>query len=37
MTIRIFMYVVAKLSGKYRADLYELLRKHNLDPDKFRK
>jgi len=27
----------AKLSGKHRADLYELLRKHNLDPGKFRK
>ncbi|MEW6670029.1 MAG: sigma-54 dependent transcriptional regulator [Thermodesulfobacteriota bacterium] len=27
----------AKLSGKHRADLYELLRKHNLDPGQFRK
>jgi two-component system response regulator GlrR len=27
----------AKLAGKYRADLYELLRKHGLDPSEFRK
>lgn len=26
----------AKLAGKYRADLYELLKKHELDPEKFR-
>ncbi len=26
----------AKTAGKYRADLYELLRKHRLDPTKFR-
>lgn len=26
----------AKLAGKYRADLYELLRKHNLEPAAFR-
>ncbi|MFZ7112635.1 MAG: sigma-54-dependent transcriptional regulator [Desulfatiglandales bacterium] len=26
----------AKLSGKYRADLYDLLRKHDLDPADFR-
>ena len=26
----------AKLAGKYRADLYELLKKHDLDPEKFR-
>jgi len=26
----------AKLAGKYRADLYELLRKHNLNPSDFR-
>lgn len=26
----------AKLAGKYRADLYELLRKHDLDPEGFR-
>ncbi|MFC1869351.1 sigma-54-dependent transcriptional regulator [Thermodesulfobacteriota bacterium] len=26
----------AKLAGKYRADLYELLKKHNLDPKDFR-
>ena len=26
----------AKLAGKYRADLYEMLRKYNLDPDDFR-
>jgi two-component system response regulator GlrR len=26
----------AKLAGKYRADLYELLRKHDIDPEKFR-
>lgn len=27
----------AELSGKYRADLYELLKKHELDPADFRK
>ncbi|MCF8062065.1 MAG: sigma-54 dependent transcriptional regulator [Deltaproteobacteria bacterium] len=27
----------AKLAGKYRADFYELLRKHGLDPEAFRK
>jgi two-component system response regulator GlrR len=27
----------AKLAGKYRADLYELLKKHELDPKNFRK
>ncbi len=26
----------AKLAGKYRADLYELLKKHDLDPEGFR-
>jgi two-component system response regulator GlrR len=26
----------AKLAGKYRADLYELLKKHGLDPEEFR-
>ena len=26
----------AKLAGKYRADLYELLKKHHLDPEDFR-
>jgi len=26
-----------KLAGKHRADLYELLRKHDLDPKAFRK
>jgi len=26
----------AKLAGKYRADFYELLRKHNLNPEEFR-
>jgi len=26
----------AKLAGKYRADLYELLRKHHIDPEDFR-
>ncbi|HHP7234270.1 MAG TPA: sigma-54-dependent transcriptional regulator [Desulfobacterales bacterium] len=26
----------AKLAGKYRADLYEMLKKYNLDPDDFR-
>jgi two-component system response regulator GlrR len=26
----------AKLAGKYRADLYELLKKYQLDPDDFR-
>jgi two-component system response regulator GlrR len=26
----------SKLAGKYRADLYDLLRKHNLDPASFR-
>jgi two-component system response regulator GlrR len=26
----------AKLAGKYRADLYELLKKHQLNPDDFR-
>jgi two-component system response regulator GlrR len=26
----------AELAGKYRADLYDLLRKHNLDPASFR-
>jgi len=26
----------AKLAGKYRADLYELLKKHGLDPEGFR-
>ena len=26
----------AKLAGKYRADLYELLRKHRLNPEDFR-
>ena len=26
----------AKLSGKHRADLYELFKKHNLDPAAFR-
>jgi two-component system response regulator GlrR len=26
----------AELSGKYRADLYELLRKHGLEPENFR-
>jgi two-component system response regulator GlrR len=26
----------AKLAGKYRADLYELLKKHRLDPEDFR-
>jgi two-component system response regulator GlrR len=26
----------AKLAGKYRADLYDLLKKHNLDPADFR-
>ena len=26
----------AKLAGKYRADLYELLKKHELDPEGFR-
>jgi two-component system response regulator GlrR len=27
----------AKLAGKYRADLYELLKKYNLNPDDYRK
>jgi len=27
----------AKLAGKYRADLYELFRKHGIDPSDFRK
>jgi two-component system response regulator GlrR len=27
----------AKLAGKYRADLYELLKKYNLDPADYRK
>ncbi len=27
----------AKLAGKYRADLYDLLRKHDLDPSTFRR
>ena len=27
----------AKLAGKYRADLYELLKKHALNPKDFRK
>lgn len=27
----------AKLAGKYRADLYELLKKHHLNPEDFRK
>ena len=27
----------AKLAGKYRADLYELFRKHGIDPADFRK
>ncbi len=27
----------AKLAGKYRADLYDLLRKHDLKPDDFKK
>jgi predicted HTH domain antitoxin len=26
----------AKLAGKYRADLYELLRKHHIDPEDYR-
>jgi two-component system response regulator GlrR len=26
----------AKLAGKYRADLYELLKKHDIDPEQFR-
>jgi len=26
----------AKLAGKYRADLYELLKKYKLDPSSFR-
>ena len=26
----------AKLAGKYRADLYELLKKHDINPEKFR-
>ena len=26
----------AKLAGKYRADLYELLKKHNLKPTDFK-
>ncbi|MEN6616853.1 MAG: sigma-54 dependent transcriptional regulator [Syntrophorhabdus sp.] len=28
---------VAKYAGKYRADLYDLLKKHNLSPDNFKK
>jgi two-component system, NtrC family, response regulator GlrR len=28
--------LAAKLAGKYRADLYELLKKHDLDPEGFR-
>lgn len=28
---------VAKYAGKYRADLYDLLRKHHLNPDDFKK
>jgi two-component system response regulator GlrR len=27
----------AKLAGKYRADLYELFKKHEIDPADFRK
>jgi two-component system response regulator GlrR len=27
----------AKLAGKYRSDLYELLKKYNLNPADFRK
>ena len=27
----------AKLSGKHRADLYELLKKHDIDPQNYRK
>ena len=27
----------AKHAGKYRADFYDLLRKHNLNPDNFKK
>jgi two-component system response regulator GlrR len=29
--------LAAKLAGKYRADLYELLKKYDLDPESFRK
>ncbi|RJR41039.1 MAG: sigma-54-dependent Fis family transcriptional regulator [Desulfobacteraceae bacterium] len=29
--------LAAKLAGKYRSDLYELLRKYDLDPESFRK
>jgi len=29
--------LAAKLAGKYRADLYELLKKYDLEPDSFRK
>ena len=27
----------AKLAGKYRADLYDLLKKHNIKPEDYRK
>jgi len=27
----------ARLAGKYRADFYILLKKHNLNPDNFKK